>query len=150
MWRSNTEILMTEQISFDYLPCMNSDKIDWYCNCICRDCLYWWSSRCPYGDCYDDLRAVEYPYDALHPGKIRNGWSGWNKPGEQAHWCRDGVCYPATHCLHYVKYIECTVKECLKATVQVFQDGYIDCSLIENYGCEKCMEEWERKQEENT
>lgn len=79
-----------------------------------------------------------------------DGWSDWNKPGEQAHWCRGGVCYPATHCLHYVKYIECTVKECLKATVQVFQDGYIDCSLIENYGCEKCMEEWERKQEENT
>ena len=26
-------------------------------DCVCNNCLYWWSSRCPYGKCYDDHRA---------------------------------------------------------------------------------------------
>ena len=29
--------------------------------------------------------------------------------------------------------------------VSIFQDGYIDCSLIDNYGCEKCYREFEER-----
>lgn len=29
--------------------------------------------------------------------------------------------------------------------VFIFQDGYIDCSLIDNYGCEKCYREFEER-----
>lgn len=32
-------------------------------DCVCRSCMYWWSKRCPYGECYDDHRAVVDPYD---------------------------------------------------------------------------------------
>ena len=31
--------------------------------CCCRNCLYWWSQRCPYGECWDDHRAKVEPYD---------------------------------------------------------------------------------------
>ncbi len=52
--------------------------------CVCRSCLYWWSRRCPYGDCYDDHRAKTDPYDKAHPNEPpRTAWSNWNKPGER-------------------------------------------------------------------
>lgn len=61
--------------------------------CICKDCLYWWSERCPYGECYDDRRAKEIPYEAAHPDQPpRTGWSNWRE--DQNHWCRGGVFYP--------------------------------------------------------
>lgn len=28
-------------------------------SCVCQKCLYWWSGRCPEGECYDDKRAKE-------------------------------------------------------------------------------------------
>lgn len=34
--------------------------------------------------------------------------------------------------------------ECLKAVVAVFQDGYIDCSLVDTLGCEACYKEWNK------
>ncbi len=52
-------------------------------DCVCQNRLLWWSSRCPYGGCYDDKRAVEDPYDKANPGNPpRKGWTDWNKPGE--------------------------------------------------------------------
>ena len=80
----------------------------------------------------------------------RTWWSRWNDPGEQEHWCRGGFFYPADpdECEHYVEYKGQYIKECLKASVGVFQDGYIKCSIINNYGCERCYEEWEKEQEE--
>lgn len=116
-------------------------------SCVCRNCLYWWSGRCPYGECFDDHRAKAEPYDKAHPGKPpRTGWSNWNKPGEQAHWCRGGTCYPIYYCDKFVKYTGCHVKECLEALVRVFQDGYIDCSIIDSVGCEECYKRLEERQ----
>lgn len=112
--------------------------------CICRSCLLWWSSRCPYGSCYDDHMAEVNPYDKVHPGKVRKGWTNWNNPGEQAHWCRGGTVYAHTACEHYVEYedAKCKCQSCLKAVVEVFQDGYIKCSLIDIIGCEQCYKEY--------
>ena len=49
------------------------------------------------------------------------------------------------HCEHFVKYKGQQVKECLKANIAVFQDGYIDCSLINSIGCEQCYKELKEK-----
>lgn len=114
--------------------------------CVCNNCLYYWSSRCPYGKCWDDHRAEIDPYDKSHPGQPpRTAWSKWNKPGEQEHWCRGGINYPVTYCRHFVKYKGQQVKTCLKANVSVFQDGYIECSLVDSIGCEACYREFEEK-----
>ena len=119
------------------------------CTCVCRSCLYWWSGRCPYGGCWDDYRAETEPYGRAHPdAPLRKGWSHWNEPGERDHWCRGGVFYPVFYCPRFAKYAGQQVQTCLKANVSVFQDGYIACSLIENYGCEKCYEEFMRKEDE--
>ena len=56
-------------------------------DCVCKSCLLWWSQRCPYGGCYDEHRAKVDPW----PGPVRKSWTDWNKPGEQAHWCRGGA-----------------------------------------------------------
>lgn len=136
---------MGEQISIEQW--MESRKeMTWggCTGCICRSCLFWWSSRCPYGDCWDDYRAKTNPYDKTHPDQPpRTLWSNWNKPGEQAHWCRGGTHYPNYHCEHFVKYKGQQVKHCLRSTVSVFQDGYISCSIIDSVGCERCFKEWE-------
>lgn len=118
--------------------------------CICDECLYWWSSRCPYGKCYDDKRAREDPYDKAHPDKSpRTGWSAWNQPGEQAHWCRGGILYPARYCERFVKYEGSVIEECIGCNIQVFQDGYISCSLKETMGCEACISQSEGGNVEN-
>ena len=97
---------------------------------------------------WDDHRAETDPYDKAHPGEPpRTYWSNWNKPGEQEHWCRGGENYPVTYCPHFVKYKGQQVKTCLKANVSIFQDGYIDCSLVENFGCEACYREFEERTE---
>ncbi len=116
--------------------------------CICRKCLYWWSNRCSYGECYDDHRAEVDPYDKAHPDRSsRTLWSNRDKPGEQAHWCRGGTNYPVYYCPNFVKYKGQQVKHCLFAAVGVFQDGYISCSLVDTIGCEECYRRWERKNE---
>lgn len=117
-------------------------------DCICYSCLYYWSLRCPYDGCYDNYRAEHDPYTAHHVGEPpRTQWSRWDEPGEQEHWCRGGNLYPADpgDCEHYVKYEGQQVRECLKANVSVFQDGYISCTLLDNFGCERCYEEWKEK-----
>lgn len=81
--------------------------------------------------------------DKQVPGQpSRIAWSDWNKPGEQAHWCRGGVLYPVSYCEHFKKYTGCQVRDCLKAVVAVYQDGYIDCSLVDTLSCEECYKEW--------
>lgn len=111
-------------------------------DCVCQKCLFWRSHRCPYGKCFDDYRAKHEPYDAAHPDKPpRTQWSNWNKPGEQAHWCRGGTLYPVWYCKHFKKYKGQQVQTCIKAQISVFQDGYIECPLVENFGCEACYRE---------
>ena len=118
--------------------------------CACRNCLYWWSSRCPYGDCYDDHRAKTDPYDKAHPNEPpRTAWSDWNKPGEQAHWCRGGILYPENYCKHFQKYKGSTVEDCVSAPMQVFQDGFIKCTLKESIGCEACIAQAEGREKRN-
>lgn len=119
-------------------------------DCACGACLYWWSSRCPYGGCWDDHRAQANPYNKAHPWEPpRKYWSNWNKPGEQEHWCRGGTCYPISYCPEFVKYKGQQIQTCLKASVSVFQDGYINCSLVESMGCEACYKEFEERIEKS-
>ena len=128
-----------EQITIEeYLTSKEHPKMS--CGqCICRKCLYWWSGRCQHGRCYDDFRAQDDPYDKAHPGRPpRTFWSDWNKPGEQAHWCRGGDFFPVSYCEHYVRYEDSTIEGCIRANVQIFQDGYMTCVLKDSIGCEAC------------
>lgn len=109
-------------------------------SCICQSCLFFKSGRCPYGSCYDDKRATEDPFDKAHPDRPpRTLWSNWKT--EQMYWCRGGSFYPVNQCESYKKYTGAEVKECLKAPVVIYQDGYINCSLVETLGCEACYNE---------
>ena len=133
----------------DYLQARDNERFKHCGQCVCRNCLYWWSIRCPFGGCYDDHRAKIDPYDKAHPGRpLRTAWSNWDKPGEQAHWCRGGTFYPVTYCPHFTKYRGCQIKECLKCNVAVFQDGYIDCSLVNTLGCTECYQEFMESMED--
>lgn len=108
--------------------------------CVCDSCLYKQSGRCPYGRCYDDRRAKENPYDKAHPDKPpRKAWSNWNKPGEQAHWCRGGMFYPEYYCEHFVKFEGVAVEECVDCNIAIYQDGYVSCGLKDNIGCDECI-----------
>lgn len=118
-------------------------------SCVCRSCLYWWSGRCPYGGCYDDRRAKENPYDKAHPDRPpRTAWSNWNKPGEQAHWCRGGVSYPVSYCEKFENYEGCEIQQCVECNIAVFQDGHISCSIKTAMGCEACIERQEAQERE--
>lgn len=117
-----------------------------HCRCMCRDCLYWWSQRCPYGGCYDDERARRNPYNLAHPEKPpRTGWTNWKT--DQAYWCRGGVMYPAKYCQHFVRYEGQVVKNCLGCNVSVFQDGYILCSIVDTVGCVECYRRFKERRE---
>lgn len=137
------------QITLDDL--LNRKKSIFSCkDCVCEKCLYRCSDRCPHGRCYDDLRARKNPYDKAHPDKPpRTAWSNWNKPGEQAHWCRGGIFYPVSYCKDFVKYQGLTVEECVECNICVFQDGYISCSQKDSIGCEACIERAEKKEKQN-
>ena len=116
------------------------------CRCMCRECLYWWSDRCPYGSCYEDERARRNPYDRAHPEKPpRTWWTNWKT--DQAYWCRGGVMYPAKYCQHFVRYEGQVVKNCLECNVSVFQDGYILCSIVDTVGCGECYRRFEERRE---
>lgn len=135
------------QMSLSDLP--DEPKWDWSCSkCVCETCLYRWSGRCPYGGCYDDLRSIENPYDKAHPDEPpRKIWSDWNKPGEQAHWCRGGSFYPSHWCWFYVRYEGQQVRTCLEYNVSVFQDGYIQCGFLPV--CEECYRRFEEKHKDD-
>lgn len=136
------------QITLDDL--LNRKKSIFGCeDCVCEKCLYRWSGRCPHGRCYDDLRARKNPYDKAHPGKPpRTLWSNWNKPGEQAHWCRGGIFYSVSYCKDFVKYQGSAVECCVDCNIQVFQDGYISCSIKDSIGCDACIERAEGRERE--
>lgn len=116
-------------------------------SCICRNCLYWWSARCPYGECWDDHRAATDPYDKAHPDKPpRTHWTNWRT--DQAYWCRGGAFYPVHYCEHFVRYRGQQVKSCLDANVSIFQDGYIQCSIVNTVGCQECYRRFMERNEE--
>lgn len=131
---------------------LNSHKSSMTCSgCICKDCLLYNSGRCPYGGCYDEKRAKDYPFDKAHPERTpRTLWSNWNKEGEQAHWCRGGSFTHALVCDSFIPYDDnkTIVKECLNALIVVFQDGYISCSLVDTMGCEECYRQFNSKGED--
>lgn len=132
---------------FDWLESSKPKELKTCSDCCCHSCLYWWSSRCRYGGCYDDHRAKKNPYDKAFSDKPpRKGWTNWKKPGEQAHWCRGGTFYPAKECEHYTKYEGQTVEVCVQTNIAVFQDGYIICSLKESIGCETCVAQSEGRE----
>lgn len=110
-------------------------------DCICASCLKYEEGQCHYGDCYDDYRVAFQPWCMNNAG-TRKSWSNWNRKDEQKHWCRGGVFYPAERCDKYIKYTGCSVQECLKAVVHKYQDGFIKCPIIENFGCDKCYQEF--------
>lgn len=104
----------------------------------------WWSGRCPYGGCYDHHRAEVNPYDKAHPNEPpRTAWSNWKT--DQAYWCRGGIVYPSLYCEHYIEYRGSEVQDCLYANVEIFQDGYKRCSLVESVGCEACYKRFLEK-----
>lgn len=135
--------------------------------CDCNKCLYRWSGRCPYGTCYDDHAARVNPFDKWsmeHDARYahwasqssdgvpwwRKGWSDWNKPGEQGHWCRGGTFWAQTgECEHFVEYdrAKTEIVYCLEAVTSEYQDGYIQCSLIDLQGCEECYKRFNEKLE---
>lgn len=132
---------------FDYLKQTQHNTTGGCGHCVCKSCLYWHSGRCPYGGCYDDQRSLEDPYYKAHPDRPpRTWWSNWRD--DQAYWCRGGAFYPVSYCPRYTKYKGSTIKDCLKAATIIYQDGYIECSLVETYGCEACLKEFEDKQED--
>lgn len=130
---------------FEWMKHREHPKMAMGCEeCYCKNCLFWWSSRCPYGDCWDDHRAKAKPFCKLFPDQTpRTLWSNWKKPGEQEHWCRGGTFYPERKCEHYVKYEGQTVEWCVRANISIFQDGYIMCTLKESIGCDACIAESE-------
>lgn len=137
---SNTD----KQITFEeYIKSRNETAIGYCGLCICRSCLYWWSGRCPHGKCFDDKRAKTDPYDKAHPDRpLRKGWSDWNKPGEQEHWCRGGIFYTAHYCEEFEEYEGSTMEECIACNIQIFQDGYIRCTFIDTIGCDACIDQY--------
>lgn len=123
--------------------------IDHCGNCICDKCLFGWSKRCPYGNCYDGKRAKEDPYDKRFPERTpRTSWSNWNKPNEQKYWCRGGVFYSVKQCDRFVKYKGQEIQECIDCNIQVFQDGFVVCPTKERMTCEQCIEEAEGRERE--
>lgn len=106
--------------------------------CVCKTCALWWVSGCPYGDCYDDYRAVEDPYTAHHPPRYL--WSISHEPGEQEHWCRGGAFYPVDTCPSFVAItVDPVVRSCFGQNVTDFGGGHIQCGLSKDIGCERCM-----------
>lgn len=49
--------------------------------------------------------------------------------------------YPAYYCKSFTKYEGTTIEECIRAVIEVFQDGYIRCSIKDQIGCEACIDE---------
>lgn len=73
-------------------------------------------------------------------------WSDWET--QQVYWCRGGFFYPVDQCQHFAEYEGQQVRECLRALVSVYQDGYIQCSIIDCVGCQECYDEFMERQED--
>ena len=50
-------------------------------------------------------------------------------------------------CKDFVRYEGSVVKSCFMQNIQVFQDGFIRCGLVDTMGCMECMKRWEKVQE---
>lgn len=63
--------------------------------------------------------------------------------------CHGGYIFnQVRECERYIEYIGSQIKECLTANVQIFQDGFIHCSMLDcDGGCERCLREWEEAQQ---
>lgn len=110
-------------------------------NCICSSCMLHWSARCPYGSCYDDLRAKETPFDEAHPNRPpRTGWSRWKE--EQAFWCRGGLFYPVDQCKEYVLCQNPKVQDCLMSNLGVCGVEFAQFVLAGSVGAEQKREQW--------
>lgn len=58
----------------------------------------------------------------------------------ESHRCRNEKTCPEG--LHYEEYTGSTVRQCLCATVEVFQDGYTHCPILDCIGCEQCLKDF--------
>jgi hypothetical protein len=58
----------------------------------------------------------------------------------ESHRCRNKAKCPDG--LHYEEYNGSVVRQCLGATIEVFQDGYMHCPILDYLGCEKCMNDF--------
>lgn len=112
--------------------------------CVCTYCLHQnKGSGCPYGICYDDYRAAADPYTQHMPE--RHLWSRSHDTGEQEHWCRGGIFYPAEDCQHFIQYDGRTIEQCHKANIEIFQDGTKTCCMMVDGTCERCLKEMDRR-----
>jgi uncharacterized coiled-coil protein SlyX len=41
--------------------------------------------------------------------------------------------------MSFIEYTGSTVRQCLEATTEIYQDGYIHCPVIDEWGCAECM-----------
>lgn len=57
-----------------------------------------------------------------------------------SHRCRNNKECPEG--LHYEEYIGSLVRQCLCATVEIFQDGYIHCPILHSITCEECLKKF--------
>jgi len=76
--------------------------------CICRKCLFWWSCRCD-GKCKEQ--------------ECTGGWMN------QAYACKNFV---------KIDDSQTKVMDCMEAVIVKYQDGYIQCSIVNDIGCEEC------------
>lgn len=109
---------------------MNKSVQDCCCQrCICSSCFLSVSGHCPHGTCFDDFRAINFPYDEAHPSEPpRKSWPNWAT--EQVFWCRGGVFYPAEHCNHYIPHNYRKLQGYPRANIIAKHKGY---QLIERY-----------------
>jgi hypothetical protein len=60
---------------------------------------------------------------------------------QESHRCRIGIELTCPEGMKFVEYTGSTVKQCIEATVEEYQDGYIHCPIIDcMHDCEWCME----------
>lgn len=58
----------------------------------------------------------------------------------ESHRCRNQRFCPDG--MRYEEYTGSTIRQCLYATIELFQDGYVHCPVIDCIGCEVCMEKF--------
>ena len=111
-----------------------------------------------YGVPYKDLNCGNCAYyKGDTRGECRNKavktWSGAKACKEFKVNCFRCVMYESHRCcnhngkacpdgLHYEEYTGSTIRQCLYATVEIFQDGYMHCPIIETITCVECMEDF--------
>ena len=61
---------------------------------------------------------------------------------EESHRCRNNWNKPCPDGMQFEEYTGSKVKQCIGATMEIFQDGYMHCPILETegMGCVWCME----------